>query len=140
MYLAKLSKKKGYVIDYYDSIQSLSKNIDRYIIQFTNKEFVSYVGIYYSESIIETKISDLLGLGCAKSIIHLCLKNNKKLMTTSKAFLPTFTSWYQRTNGIFVSTMNCSDITSCIGRFESRDKSTADNLFEASQDCCRDSL
>jgi predicted class III extradiol MEMO1 family dioxygenase/AMMECR1 domain-containing protein len=140
MYLAQLSNKRGHVIDYYDSIQSKSNSIDRYIIESTNSDFVSYVGIYFSETDIESKISDLLGLGCAKSIINLCIKKNKRLITESRDFLPTFTSWYQQTNGIFVSTMNLENITSCIGRFESDDKTSAENLFEASQDCCKDSL
>lgn len=141
IYIANKCQLIGTVMDYYDSEQSKTKSIHRYSIQVGVSEYVSYVGIVFTSNKQEIDLSAKLGLGCVKSVIDLCISKKEMYLTTETDFLPVFTYWYKKQNGIFVSTEDEKKNTnSCIGYFETKGVFSAKHLFFAAAKCWEDSI
>jgi len=139
----KIGIGKGCIVDYYDSSVYNSKEIDKYVIDpIANNpnEFVSYVSIVYGDAPPRSapnlkSIDNSLALGYVKSVLLRSLYNKKYELR-----LPTWSSFSNMKNGIFVSTFLNEKINSCYGSFESNKHSSAYNIIKAASMCVSDSV
>ena len=135
---------KGYVIDYYDSTQSIFTGIDRYTFKPPSR-FVSYVGIGYNSQdstknlLPLNKFDKNLVLGAIVSMINDVIKH--QLKNSVEFYLPKFSKLYSISEGIFVSTSDLAGSTnSCVGNYDSPKKNTAQLLFQTIQNNLQDSI
>jgi len=141
MLISNYSKRKGEVVDYYDSYQSKFNDIRKYSLVNDIDQFVSYASIIFSNK-NKFKLSELdikLGLGSVRSIINYNI--NKKLLNLNEShFIPYFTYWWNMNNGIFVGTTFKGETNSSYGNYQLDNKLSATSLFNASSKCYEDSV
>lgn len=132
---------KGKVYDYYDSNQ-FEHYTNRYLIKQKDKinEFVSYVSILYLPKINFCQGITLFDknfcFGIILSILYnqLLQQNNDNLI-----IFPKWSPWNCFSNGAFISTSLNGTINSCVGRFENKNKTSA-NIIQATKDLINDSI
>ena len=136
--LSKL-KYKGKVADYYDSLQVVrgkKNSLDYYIILPEKQdEFVSYVSIVYGSNVKQSSLSifDIKqAIGNVKTNIIFDVNKDK-----TELFLPLWSPFRRKKQGIFVGTTQNGKTNCSYGRFENGSNS-AEKIQQASKNCKQD--
>ena len=135
-FLTQKEKKKGRVVDYYDSNANSKKGYQKYLIPLEKvNKLVSYVGIVYFSNYKKNKLFQF-DKNLAFAFIHSSLEHQFKYTF----LLPKWSIWYQMKNGIFIATelKDQNKKTCCVGEYESEGKTSADFINNLAQSCQRD--
>ena len=127
----------GKVVDYYDSHGSTSSDrLNRYIIDHLPvHHLVSYVSIVYGTHLHQQHINHfdiMMAIAALKS--NLLSDVYKKHY---KVYLPTWSPFYRKKQGVFVGTSIHGKTNCSYGRYENH-SSTATKITEAALDCPKD--